>query len=415
MPEQKNIFHRLLRALGDLRITVVLLALAMVLVFFSTIDQVHLGLNEVVRIYYRQWISWYDFRVGGKWDETIGAVIPPEPVFRLWMPGGYLLGTVFLINLVAAHATRFKLTWKKAGITLIHAGIILILLGELFTGLNARESNMTINEGQTINYSVVRNHFELAIVDRTDPGREKHVVIPDHLLKPGAVIPAPETPFRIEVIDFYENAMLAPAMSQNLGEGWSNVMADRGQGPGMKVRPMERAKKMDEINLPYALIRIMEGERNQGTWAVSGLLDLNNIEQRLRDSAGRIWDINLRGTRAYKPFSLTLRDFQHNKYPGTEIPKDFSSYVTLTEPELRDGRDIRIWMNHPLRHGGFTFYQASFKNDDKTTVLQVVENPSWLIPYIACVIVTLGLGLQFCLSLHQHVTKRRPSQIPART
>jgi hypothetical protein len=415
MDEQKNFFQRLLRVLGDLRITVVLLALAMFLVFFSTIDQVHQGLNEVVRIYYRQWISWYDFRVGGKWDETIGAVVPPKPVFRLWMPGGYLLGTVFLINLLAAHATRFKLSWKKAGITLIHAGIILILLGELFTGLRARESHMTINEGQTINYSVVREHFELALVDRTDPTREKHIVIPDHLLRPGAVISPPESPFRIEVIDFYENAMLATAMDPAGGEGWIPVAADRGQGQGMKVRRLERAKKMDEINLPYALIRLMEGDRNQGTWAVSGLLDLNNIEQRLRDSAGRTWGINLRGTRAYKPFSITLRDFQHNKYPGTEIPKDFSSYVTLTEAELPEGRDIRIWMNHPLRHGGFTFYQASYKNNDTTTVLQVVENPSWLIPYIACVVVSIGLALQFGLSLHQHLGKRRRPATPART
>ncbi|MFM7182640.1 MAG: cytochrome c biogenesis protein ResB [Verrucomicrobiales bacterium] len=415
MAEKKSIFHSILRVAGDLRITVVLLALAMILVFASTIAQIHIGLNEVVQIYYRQWISWYDFYSGGGWDEARGALIPPKPVFRLWLPGGYLLGTVFLINLVAAHATRFKLSWKKAGISLIHAGIVLILLGELFTGLRARESNMIIDEGQTINYSIVRDHYELAIVDRTDPTREKHIVIPDHLLKPGAVISPPESPFRIEVIDFFENGMLATAMDQVSGSDWLPVNADRGQGQGMKVRRMELAKQMDERNLPYALIRLMEGDRNHGTWAVSALFDLNNIEQRLRDSAGRAWDINLRGTRAYKPFSLTLRDFQHNKYPGTEIPKDFSSYVTLTEAELPEGRDIRIWMNHPLRHGGFTFYQASYKNNDTTTILQVVENPSWLIPYIACVIVTIGLALQFTLSLAQHLGKRKRPAAPAQT
>lgn len=413
MDEQRNLFQRILRSLGDLRITVTLLALAMVLVFFATIDQVHLGLNEVVRIYFREWISWYDVRVGGKWDEVIGAVVPPKPVFRLWMPGGYLLGTVFLINLVAAHATRFKLTRKKAGITLIHAGIIMILLGELFTGLNARESNMIIDEGQTVNYSVVKDHFELALVDRTDPTREKHIVIPARLLKPGAVISPPESPFRVEVIDYHENARLAMASDQVEGGDWLPVSADRWQGPGMKVRAMERAKKMGEENRPYALVRLMENGRDQGTWALSGLFELNNIGQRLSDSAGRVWSIDLRGTRAYKPFSLTLRDFQHNKYPGTNIAKDFSSFVTLTEPSLREGRDVRIWMNHPLRHGGYTFYQASFANNDTTTVLQVVENPSWLVPYIACVVVSIGLALQFGMSLHQHLGKRRRPAAPA--
>lgn len=415
MAEQKDPLQRLLRILGDLRITVVLLSLAMGLVFFATIDQVHLGLNEVVQIYFRQWISWYDIRIGGKWDDVLGAVVPPEPVFRLWLPGGYLLGTVFLVNLLAAHATRFKATWRKAGITLIHAGIVLILLGELFTGLTSRESHMTINEGQTVNHSVVKNSHELALVDRSDPTREKHIVIPEHLLKPGAVISPPESPFRIEVIDYYENAMLATTMDQTIGGGWATVAADRGEGPRLKVRPMERAREMGKANLPYTLVRITEGERNQGTWALSALLDLNHIEQRLLDSTGRDWSISLRGTRVYKPFSLTLRDFQHNKYPGTQIARDFSSFVTLTEPELREGRDFRIWMNHPLRHGGFTFYQADFKNNDTTTVLQVVENPSWLIPYIACVIVSIGLAMQFGMSLHQHLGKRRRPAAPART
>lgn len=412
MANERNLPRRILRALGDLRITVTLLALAMVLVFLSTIDQVNLGLHEVVKIYYRQWISWYDIRVGGGWDEAKGVVIPPEPVFRLWLPGGYLLGAAYLINLVAAHATRFKLTWRKIGINLIHAGIVLILLGELFTGLRARESRMTINEGETVNYSVVDRSHELALVDRSDPAREKHIVIPERLLKPGAVISPPESPFRIEVIDYHENAMLATAMDPATSEGWMPVGADRGQGPGLRVLPMDRARQMDQINMPYALIRLVEGDRDQGRWAVSSLLDLNGIEQRLRDSGGRMWSVALRGTRAYKPFSITLRDFQHNKYPGTEIPKDFSSYVTLTEPEFREGRDIRIWMNHPLRHGGFTFYQASFKNNDTTTVLQVVENPSWLIPYIACVVVSIGLALQFGISLHQHLGKRQRRATP---
>jgi len=52
-------------------------------------------------------------------------------------------------------------------------------------------------------------------------------------------------------------------------------------------------------------------------------------------------------------------------------------------------------MNHPLRYGGKTFYQASFGKGDALSVLQVVRNPGWLIPYLSCALVALGLALHF--------------------
>ena len=49
-------------------------------------------------------------------------------------------------------------------------------------------------------------------------------------------------------------------------------------------------------------------------------------------------------------------------------------------------------MNNPLRYAGETFYQQSYDpNDPTVTILQVVKNPSWMIPYVACMIVAAGL------------------------
>ena len=56
-------------------------------------------------------------------------------------------------------------------------------------------------------------------------------------------------------------------------------------------------------------------------------------------------------------------------------------------------------MNSPLRYAGETFYQASFAPDDSGTVLQVVRNPGWLLPYISCAVVTLGLVWHFGVRL----------------
>ena len=69
-----------------------------------------------------------------------------------------------------------------------------------------------------------------------------------------------------------------------------------------------------------------------------------------------------------------------------------------------EDREVVISMNQPLRYNGETYYQASFdaNNDqlaNKVTILQVVRNPSWLAPYFACAIMSLGMTVQFLTHL----------------
>jgi hypothetical protein len=115
----------------------------------------------------------------------------------------------------------------------------------------------------------------------------------------------------------------------------------------------------------------------------------------------------LRPTRAYKPYSLTLLKFSHDRYMGTEIPKNFASKVRLHSADGSTDREALIYMNNPLRYDGLTFYQAGFDNNDTTTILQVVRNPSWLLPYIACIMMGLGLNIQFGIHLFAFANKRR--------
>jgi len=100
-------------------------------------------------------------------------------------------------------------------------------------------------------------------------------------------------------------------------------------------------------------------------------------------------------------------DFRHDVYPGTEIPKNFSSRVRLMRPATGEDREVLIYMNNPLRYAGETYYQASFDTDNEGTILQVVKNPSWLAPYAACVLVSTGLVIQFMAHMLGFVRKRR--------
>jgi hypothetical protein len=119
--------------------------------------------------------------------------------------------------------------------------------------------------------------------------------------------------------------------------------------------------------------------------------------------------MELRSARFYKPFTLHLLEFRHDKYPGTDIPKNFSSRVRLQRPDTGEDREVLIYMNSPLRYNGETYYQASFDQDNQGTVLEVVHNPSWLTPYFSCVLVGAGLIVQFVTHLFDFASKRKAS------
>ena len=76
------------------------------------------------------------------------------------------------------------------------------------------------------------------------------------------------------------------------------------------------------------------------------------------------------------------------------------------DPSRHEDRETLIYMNHPLRYEGMTFYQSGFDNNDTTTILQVLQNPSWLIPYISCALIASGMVLQFGMHLTSFVRRR---------
>src|SRR5580693_337186 len=112
----------------SLKLTVTLLAFAIILVFIGTLAQVDEGLYSVQAHYFRQWI------VLGL--DLFGRNVP------IILPGGYLIGTLLLVNLIAAHIYRFQLSVKKIGIQLAHLGVILLLVGQLTTDMLAHESQI---------------------------------------------------------------------------------------------------------------------------------------------------------------------------------------------------------------------------------------------------------------------------------
>jgi hypothetical protein len=368
----------------SLRLTVVLLALSIILVFWATLDQVHLGVWGVQQKFFHSFIVFA--RLG---DLRL-------PVY----PGGYTIGGLLLANLLAAHVYRLKAGWRKTGIWIAHSGLILLLLGELISGLVQQDSQMTLDEGGTKNYSESSRFNELAIINTTDPKYDEVVAIPESLLARGTVVQSPMLPFRVVPKGYYANSEVQ-MRSQVPGAPPSPATA--GMGPMIAVTPVEVTYKEDERNVPSAYVELVGADGSLGTYVVSSAL--GNPQK--FDYAGKSWKLVMRPARHYQPFSLSLEKFSHDIYPGTDIPKNFSSRVHINPPDGSGGRDVLIYMNNPLRYAGLTFYQASFIGEH-TTILEVVSNPSWLVPYIACGAITLGLVVQFLIHLAGFLRRRRP-------
>lgn len=94
------------------------------------------------------------------------------------------------------------------------------------------------------------------------------------------------------------------------------------------------------------------------------------------------------------PFSLHLRDFQLERYPGSDSPSSYASEVTLIDNERNVNRDLRIYMNNTLTYRGFKFFQSSYDQDELGTILSV-NHDTWgtWITYIGYFLMTLGMLL----------------------
>ena len=378
-------YRSVLAFFSSLRLTVVLLVLSMLLIFFSTLDQVTMGIRGAQQVYFESFFAVWRYPQHFWLSEYLGW-------FHLPLLGGAVLGPMLLLNLMAAHFKRYRgLSWRKLGISLTHGGILLLLLALMAASWLQEDHRMQINEGGTRNFLESFYDYEWVLVDESAESSDRVYAFPEKLLEEGTILEQPDWPFRVRVRAYYANSVLGmadPAMPS---------LFSRGVGKGVWVGEAPISGRLDEPNIASASIELLgaNGE-SMGLWLTTThpALAASDGLQRF-EWEGRQFAMGLRAKRTYLPFSLELIDFSYDRYPGTERARNFSSDLRLRHEEKATDRRVLVYMNHPLRYEGWTFYQSSFSNDERTSIFQVVTNPSWLLPYIACLLVTVGLLFQF--------------------
>jgi hypothetical protein len=419
----KTVLKQFLKIFTSLKLTVILLSFAILLVFIGTIAQVDEGLYQAQARYFRQWI------ILGL--DIFGRKIP------IILPGGYLIGTMLLANLICAHVYRFQLSRKKIGIMLAHSGVILLLVGQLTTDMMARETQMRFVEGETKSYSESPRSYELIFTTDDGANGNLEVAFSDKLLVRGGEITNENLPFTIRVKSFWKNsdANFRAPMMQN-----GPPLATNGVAMSFDFSPAADVKTMDDKNAPTALIEIIGTNGSLGDWIVSDwtsddakIAELEDhyaqlmgagmttkiiarlVEPQSVFAGGKKFTFALRPEQVRHPFSVKLLKATHSVYSGTDIPKDFRSRVQLQNPQTGENREVEISMNHPLRYAGLTFYQYQMSageavlqaGETPSSTLQVVRNPAWLTPYLGCALVAAGLVTQFMFHLVGFISKQK--------
>ena len=110
----------------------------------------------------------------------------------------------------------------------------MLLAGEGITSGMQRERQMPIDVGSYANYVYDQRTVELAVVDRSAPDQNQHIVIPASMLAHKGTIKDTRLPFEITIDDYFPNSDIAPAND-------ASVQPRATTGSGMNVPVFGRA------------------------------------------------------------------------------------------------------------------------------------------------------------------------------
>jgi hypothetical protein len=371
-----SFLQNLLKSISSLHFAIFGLVGLFIIVLWGTFSQLELGIFYTQKKYFQSIFITHTFANG----VTI-------PVFF----GGLVFGSILTVGLVGSLFYHIKWKLKNLGLILIHLGLIALLVGSFLTGKLAKESQLILHEGESSTYSTNRYEPELVIYRYIDDTTIKEWRFNHNHLQDGSELLIPNV-MKIKIDARYQNSYIRRSPE-------SNIMMN-GFGRHYDVVPMPLNQQTEGNNTISAILTITpesesSPEMDSKRWIMTQAIDADQ-EIRINNVS---YFIRLRDLRIDTPYSVTLIDFSHDVYPGTTVPKNFSSLVRIQNPLTNEDQTSLIYMNHPLRYDGKTYYQASFAENDTVSVLQVVENPVWLFPYVSSIIISIGLFIQFGIGL----------------
>jgi hypothetical protein len=358
----KSIFQKTIDLLAHPGAVFYICGWMMVLLVLGTVAQRYVGLFAAQNTFFYSFILWAG----------------PVP-----LPGG--MTTMGLLTLSLALKLIFKSepNIKRAGAIISHIGAILLMIGGMITYFTAVDGAITLFPQDTSRSFTAYHAREWVAIDDRDSAILARIPFDD--IHPGTTLKINGTDITATIITSCRNCTFTTRDPSSIDPDL------RGRARDFNIVPIPLSKQ-DEDNQSAALFQITgTGTDKDGIHLSADFIAVSPWV----DVGGRRIHIAVRKVQYSLPFSVTLNEFRRDMHPGTDMARSYESDITIHEKNTSWPATIR--MNEPFRYRGYTFYQSSFIADGKRegSVLAVVKNDGRAYPYIASLIMSLGILIHF--------------------
>lgn len=266
--------------------------------------------------------------------------------------GWYELVMVLLAVLMIGIIIKTAM-YKKFGIFLFHIAFVVILIAAAMTRYYGEEGVIHIREGMSEDHMITTKSYLQMQMDDT-------------------------------IVD-------RPLALGQMGDNYFKYTFDM-NGSSVSVEYLDYAAKQSN-GLDRLKVKVMlNGEEKNVTIDGGRGWVQQPVEVSLGDKTFLIaWGSKLKQL----PFSIRLKDFKLERYPGSQSPSSYSSEVVLEDRENNLEKPYEVYMNHPLVYKEYKFFQSSYDKDEQGTILEVNKDPGKWPTYFGYFILTLGFILSF--------------------
>ncbi|MGH1404755.1 MAG: cytochrome c biogenesis protein ResB [Alphaproteobacteria bacterium] len=309
---------------------------------------------------------------------------PVVHIIGIPLPGFPILLSIIFLNL--ACKLLFKSPWTKysAGIIITHIGVMLLLIGGLVTALFSQEGFIDLALHQSKDH--VQDYHNRVFVIKNDDDDIIYTI--DHQeLNPGNTIKPAGLPISITIKEACRNCQISKRTNAD----------ETFHGMAQHMTLNSTALRLTDEENMGGLTFTVNGSDNDGTYVT--LEDVPRYPE--ISSNDTLYKFSLQKEHRTLPFSVELLDFERQVHPGTQMARAYQSHVRIIDGDTQ--WESIISMNEPLRYKGYSFYQSSFiaTEGGNISVLAVVWNAGRTFPYIAGIVMSLGL------IVHLFIARRR--------
>lgn len=341
--------NRFFKFLSDVKLLNITLPILMVYLVIGTVAQKYIGLYQATHDIFYSPIFWIGF-----------IPVPGMPIFM----------GILVLNLTCYVFLRNPWERKKVGTLVSHIGVILLLVGGLYTALFSKTGyiDLAISEIGT-HVSDYHNRDFIVRDMKTNKITSDFSALP----------------VSIRTVESCQNCEIIKRTEKN----------ETFQGMAQNMQLVDKELELQNEENMAGITFTVQGSENDGTYLV-----LEGVPQYPEITVNdQIYRFELNKAKRALPFDIQLIDFRRINHPGINMAFSYESDVLITDHDVQ--WQSTIGMNEPLRYKGYTFFQSSFIETPigDRSVLSVVQNAGRAFPYIPGFAICLGILMHLILNV----------------